>query len=315
MTTNKKKLTDQDLLDKYCIPSMGGYSEPGSHLCHILRRLDKNHRLNEEDKAWIKSKNMRQFHAFVMAWEKTGKPNFKSLRLRKEREQINRDVQRLSMKLGIHLYPDTPLHKRLQNILKARRFSERDVIWLHKKGYFKGGIKVIYHEKEAQHYLDVYKKDRSPWHLVNASSHFRKCHKSEKALKATEKLQVDKIKNKRLKSAICVTRGGACRDLHNFDEALEYAEKGYQFDRSSHHPCTLFGAIYYQTNQYDLGAKWYRKAEQNGAPLNDVDSEIRAIFKKMKGKQREEMKRHLLNIDPDRYKWVNKPHQKKKRKY
>ena len=306
MATNTKKLTDQELLDKYCIPSMGDYSEPGSHLCHILRRLDKNHRLSEEDKAWIKSKNMLQFHAFVMDWEKTGKPNFKPFRLRREREQRNREAERLTKRLGFNIYPGSPVYKRFQKMLKAKRFPERDIVWLHKNDFFTREVRAIYHGKEAQHYLNVYKQDKNPWNLVNASSHLRKSHKPEKAVEATAKLQLDKFKNKRLKSAICVTRGGAYRDLQDFDKALEYAEKGYQFDSASHHPCTLFGAIYYQTNQYDLGAKWYKKAEQNGAPPKDVDSEIRAIFRKTKGKQREEMKRHLLNVDSERYLWVKK---------
>ena len=293
---------------------MGSYSEPGSHLCHILRRLNKNHRLDEKDKAWIKSKNMVKFHAFVIAWEKTGNPNFKPLRLRKERELWNREVTRLSDQFGVNIRPGSPWHKRFRKIINSKRFSKGDVVWLHNHEFFKPEVRIIYHRKEAQHYLHAYRKDKQLWDLVNASSHLRKCHKPERALEEMAKVKTDKLKNKRLKSAISVTTGGAYRDIENFDKALEFAEKGHQSDPKSYHPCTLFGAVYYQTQQYDLGAKWYKKAEQKGAEPNAVDSEIRTLLKQVRGQQREKLKQHLLNLDPVRYEWVKRIGDRKKHK-
>ena len=94
------EISDRQLLDKYCIPNMGLYSTPGSELCNILRRLDKNHRLDEADKSWIKSKGMFHFHSFILNWETTGKADFSSLQRRKKEEKIKSSLYKLSEKLG-----------------------------------------------------------------------------------------------------------------------------------------------------------------------------------------------------------------------
>lgn len=56
----------------------------------------------------------------------------------------------------------------------------------------------------------------------------------------------------------------------------------------------------------DLGRKWFDKAIDNGADMDNIDSELRSIFIGTKGKERAELKKHLLKIDYDRYGWVNK---------
>ena len=73
------KETDEYLLKKYHIPSMGDYSQPGSVLCSILQRLDTNKRLDASDKKWIRDKGMFTFYKFLENWENTGKPNFNSI--------------------------------------------------------------------------------------------------------------------------------------------------------------------------------------------------------------------------------------------
>lgn len=73
------KETDEHLLKKYHIPSMGDYSQPGSVLCSILQRLDTNKRLDESDKKWIRDKGMFTFYKFLENWENTGKPNFNDI--------------------------------------------------------------------------------------------------------------------------------------------------------------------------------------------------------------------------------------------
>lgn len=58
---------------------MGDYSKPGSVLCDILFRLNKNKKLDDTDKKWIQDKNMSNFYKFLQDWEETGKPNFYAL--------------------------------------------------------------------------------------------------------------------------------------------------------------------------------------------------------------------------------------------
>lgn len=294
---------DQYLLDKYYILNMGDYSQPGSELCEILHRLDENGVLDEIDKDWIKSKGMFKFFEFLKKWEESGKPNFDLL---KERKLAN-DAIHIGEKYGIYIrHPKSILSKILQRIAKGNRFSKRDVIWLIEKEYLKGELKLEYHRREAVFYLDNLAIDKSLWNIVNASSHFRKAHLSNKSIEITENINFKKIKNKHLKSALSITRGGEFRDIQQFEEGLKYAQKGYSFDSSSFHPCTLFGAIYYEMQNFLLGDKWFERAVENGAEVNNIDSELRSIFKRTKGKERDKLKEHLLKTDPYRYSWVNK---------
>ena len=75
---NKK--TDEYLLKKYSIPPMGDYSQPGSVLCGILHRLNKNKKLDDADTKWIRDKKeLSKFYKFLENWEERGKPNFNAL--------------------------------------------------------------------------------------------------------------------------------------------------------------------------------------------------------------------------------------------
>ena len=296
---------DLSLLEKYRIPSMGAYSEPGSNLCKILRRLDVNHRLNNEDKSWIKSKGMFQFHSFVEKWEKTGKADFTPLNRKKKKDKSLDELQHFNFKYDLKIYkPNSLLHKIIKRIDMGKRFSKKDTLWLYSRGFLKDRLKVEYHRREAKYYLSCYSLKKDIWDLINASSHLRKSHQSKKALFETSKVKISKIK--KVKSALSVTRGGAYRDLKELDEALKFAQKAYDFEPTSFHPCTLFGAVYFEMGKYDLGTKWFNKAEENGADIDGIDSEIKSIIKNANGKKIEELKQHLLKIDSERYHWASK---------
>ena len=99
------------LLQKYCIPSMGEYSQPGSYLCEILQRLDENHSLNEDDKKWIKNKGLFQFLKFIEEWEYSGKADFRPL----EKDKIYEEIADLEYKYGFHIRsPKSVLYKILK---------------------------------------------------------------------------------------------------------------------------------------------------------------------------------------------------------
>lgn len=300
-----------ELLIKYRIPSMGEYSQPGSELCSILRRLDKNSRLNEIDKTWIKNKGMFNFYKFLENWEKNKKPNFNLI---KTRYLLPKDIAKkdsviqYAKKYDIDIkYPNSRLYKIFQYIKKGKRFLKEDMAWLIRNNFLdkKRALLLEYHYREAEYYKNNYSKSKNLWDIVNASSHYRKAKMPEVAIPLVDNIVFKKIKSNSLKSALIVTQGGAYRDLLNLDKALENANKGFNYDSLSFHPCTLLGAVYYQMRKFSLGDKWYARAVKNGATVESVDSEIRAIYKSTKGKEREEFKRHLLNIDSCRYHWVH----------
>ena len=203
--------------------------------------------------------------------------------------------------------PNSKLNNIIKQIKNGKRFEQRDVIWLQSKGYLhsKSKLGIEYNSREAKFYLQQFSQKNNLWHLVNASSHLRKANNSQKAIQLINNVNFNKINNKSLKSALLITQGGAYKDIHQFDEALKNAQKGYSFNPTSFHPCTLFGAVYYELGRLDMGNKWFQKAIDNGANTDGVDSEIKSIYKRAKGKNKIELKKHLLKIDSYRYGWVD----------
>lgn len=310
MQTKKiSKITDEELLIKYSIPSMGDYSKAGSVLCEILHRLDKNKKLDESDKTWIRNKGMFRFYEFLEKWEKTGKANFQALRQSygvkpstKFKNNISNPIITFARKYDINIHNiNSNLYNIFKRIKTGKRFSKEDIIWLRDKDFLRDKLQMEYNKREVKFYLNEYAEKKTLWSLVNASAHLRKIENSKKAIDLINNINFKKIKNMNLKSALVITQGGAYRDLGKLDEALKNAEKGHNYNPSSFHPCTLLGAIYYETGRLDLGRKWFSKAEENGAQINSIDSEILSIFKRTKGKERAKLKEHLLKIDSYRY--------------
>jgi hypothetical protein len=61
-------------------------------------------------------------------------------------------------------------------------------------------------------------------------------------LKLTENLNLEKIKENKLKSALLTTRGGAFRDIEELDKAEKCARQAIEYQPNSHHPYTLNGS-------------------------------------------------------------------------
>ena len=78
------------------------------------------------------------------------------------------------------------------------------------------------------------------------------------------------------------------------------------FDSKSFHPCTLLGAVNYEIGNLTEGNVWFQKAEKRGASTGSVDHELRSIYKRADKKKKENLRHHLLQLDPHRYSWVKK---------
>lgn len=293
------------LITKYFIPSMEGYSAVGGELSLILEKLDLNKKLSITDKNFILGRGLFDLWDFVKQLEETGRADFRILSYTVKRQQR----QELWRKFDIDCIESSHM-KQMINILTCldedKRLSEKDVLWLSTNDYFDyPEIKRKFHETEALFYRQCFEKTNDPWQAVNASSHYRKANLSKNAFVILDKIEIESQKNKHLKSALCTTKGGCKRDLHQFNEALQLAEKAHLFDSKSFHPCTLLGAVNYEIGNYSSGDEWFAKAIERGAKINNVDQELRLIFKRADKSKQEELKRHLLSIDSVRYAWVN----------
>lgn len=170
---------------------------------------------------------------------------------------------------------------------------------------FSGKIWIAYHTIEANFYEQEFQRTDNKWNLANASSHWRKADEPEQALQLTNNLQLDKIKENKLKSALLTTRGGAFRDFGKLDEAENSARQAIKHLPKSHHPYTLMGAICFERHEYSDGEYWFKEAIKRGANPRDMDSEIKRVVKNAKDEnKRHQVINYLLNKDPQRYAWA-----------
>jgi phosphotransferase system IIA component len=223
--------------------------------------------------------------------------------------------------------PSSPLYAILQKLDKGERLEPTDVAWLEEnkleasqpsysyygwqeerryqgQKLFSGKIFIAYHKIEALFYEQEYKNTGNKWNLPNASSHWRKAKQPNSALKVTENLDFDKIKENKLKSALLTTRGGAFRDIDKLDDAEKCALKAIEYQPQSHHPYTLMGAICFEQGEFLEGERWFNEAIKRGASPRDQDAEMKRVVKNAKDEKRREVVEYLLTKDPQRYAWA-----------
>ncbi|WP_333336829.1 hypothetical protein [Microcoleus sp. BROC3] len=225
--------------------------------------------------------------------------------------------------------PSSPLYAILQKLDKGDRIEEIDVAWLEEnkleapqpsysyygwqeerryqgQKLFSGKIWTAYHKNEATFYEQEYQRTGNKWNLPNASSHWRKADKPRSALKLTENLDFNQIKENKLKSALLTTRGGAFRDIDKLDDAQKCALKAIEYQPQSHHPYTLMGAICFERGEFLEGERWFNEAIKRGASPKDQDAEMKRVVKNTKDEnKRREVINYLLKKDSRRYAWAN----------
>ena len=222
---------------------------------------------------------------------------------------------KLKQKYDLDFYIEKNDYNRLMSLIdkidKGHRITPEDIVWLTLsrddlyRGYFTDSLNKKYHKNEAEHSIKEYEVKNDHWLAVNASSHYRKACEPKSAISILSRIKLNSITNKKLKSAICTTHGGALRDIAEWTNAISLGETAHSFTPDNFRPCTLLGAIYMETSHFELGQEWYRKAIDRGFSEKSVDDEIKSIFKKADEKQKESLRNYLLKLDGHRYRWVN----------
>ncbi len=221
-----------------------------------------------------------------------------------------RKLIELKRRYGLYSFIEQEKYPKVMNIIhkieSCSRLSEKDILWLETEGeaYFTDELKRGYHMLEAGYYEKKFKKDKNPWLVVNASSHFRKCNSSGKSLSLLNQISLSKIRNARLKSAICTTKGGCMRDLRKLQEALKLGNEAHAYNSKSFHPCTLIGAVNYEVGNFTEGELWFQKAQQRGATIDSIDHELKSIYRRADKEKKKDMRQHLLQLDSCRYGWA-----------
>ncbi|TAE59358.1 MAG: hypothetical protein EAZ76_09855 [Nostocales cyanobacterium] len=205
--------------------------------------------------------------------------------------------------------PNLPIEPFYDIMLKLERKERLDtvlVIQLIEKGMLSrdGKITTTHYRLEAEFYEQEYKNTGNKWKIPKASSFWRKANEIERALKITN-LDLGRIRENKLKSAILVTRGAAFRDDDQLDNAEKCAMQAMEYQPDTHQPYTLIGAICYDRYEYAEGDYWFEKAVEFGADIKDIDAEIKQVIRNEKNEdKRHQAAEYLLNKDATRYAWA-----------
>ncbi|WP_333406051.1 hypothetical protein [Microcoleus sp. MON1_C1] len=280
-----------------------------NYVASLKSKIQSGEPLSEADFDWIKQNKREDIITFAE------KKRFAALKSKYEVSDYKDQT------------PSSPLYAILQKLDKGERLEPTDVAWLEEnkieasqpsysyygwqeerryqgQRLFSGKIFTAYHKIEALFYEHEYKNTGNKWKLPNASSHWRKAEQPRSALKLTENLDLDKIKENKLKSALLTTRGGAFRDINKLDDTERCALKAIEYQPQSHHPYTLMGAICFERSQFSEGERWFNEAIKRGASPRDQDAEMKRVVKNAKNGKRREVVEYLLKKDPERYAWA-----------
>ncbi|MEH2125993.1 hypothetical protein [Nostoc sp.] len=299
-------------------------SSPKSHLYKILKRLELSNQLGEQDINFLKKRKLTEI--IEIANEKYASTLKSKIDLgellneseidwlkNNRREYIIVLAQQkhfaiLKRKYGL-IAPTLPMQPFYTIMVKLEKKERLDIILvaqLIEQNMLSrdGKIAIAHYRLEAEFYEQEIKRTGHKWHIPTASSYWRKANQPEQALKITS-LDLERIKEGNLKSAILVTRGAAFRDIGNLADAENCARKAMEYQPNSYQPYTLMGAIYYDIGDYVEGDYWFEQAIQHGAKTEDIDDEIKRIFRSTKDEnKRHEAAEYLLKKDSQRYSWA-----------
>ena len=190
---------------------------------------------------------------------------------------------------------DSPILRVLDNLEASCKIAQEDIKWLEANELW--NVLATYEYR-------IYKSKGDPWDLIRACSHLRKAGLPEKVLSLTAPL-VNAPGGPRGKalSGLLTTRGGAFRDLGQFEQAKDHGLRAIKaFD--SQYPHFLLGALYYIEGNPELGDRHFELAALHGASARTRDHEIRSILQEANQDVRHKIAKYLLQKNEDQYKWV-----------
>ncbi|MEH2212744.1 hypothetical protein [Nostoc sp.] len=299
-------------------------SSPKSHLYKILKRLDFSNQLGEQDINFLKKRKLTEI--IEIANEKYASTLKSKIDLgellndseidwlqNNRREDIIILAQQkhfaiLKRKYGLidPSLPLEPFYAIMVKLEKKERLDPKLVLQLMEEKLLSpdGKIALAYYRLEAEFYEQEFHRTGNKWDIPTASSYWRKADEPEQALKLTN-LDLNQIRESKLKSAISVTRGAAFRDMDNLADAEICAKKAIEYQPESYQPCTLMAAIAHDRGDYAKRDYWYEQAIKRGAKPEDIDDERKRLVRSTKDEnKRHEAAEYLLKKDSQRYSWA-----------
>ncbi|MEL4280132.1 MULTISPECIES: hypothetical protein [Shewanella] len=197
---------------------------------------------------------------------------------------------------------------KLLSQLRKKPITQEEMAWLSDVGFYNELIEQKNHIQLAHQHYQNWKQKNMPWELVNASAAYRKGGELKKIRKTLNEQYpfAHSGKDKKLKSALLTTFGGVCRDQEDFTRGIELGHEAHKVTPLNFMPCTLLGAIYLSTGEFDLGHEWYGKAKDRGFTQNAYDNDIKSVYFRACDEIKSRLKQNLIATG-HKYDWLSKP--------
>jgi tetratricopeptide (TPR) repeat protein len=190
--------------------------------------------------------------------------------------------------------------------LRKKTITLEEFKWLDTVGFSTELVVQKYHLQLAHQHYQNWKQKSLPWELVNASAAYRKAEvltKIKKALDESYPFNLPK-NEKKLKSALLTTYGGVCRDLKDYVNSIKLGLEAHKVTPLNFRPCTLLGAVYLSTGEFDLGHEWYDKAKERGFSQDAYDNDIKSVYFRASDEMKNRLKQNLVATGHS-YKWLS----------
>lgn len=190
----------------------------------------------------------------------------------------------------------------VHGVTAGRPISAADLLWLahHGKDYASAELLKAHHRIMALDCARKWQEVGDPWAAVSACAHWRKAGVPDEGRKIAGQA-LGRTSERRSRSALCTTRGGALRDLGRPEEARIMGLEAHGLSKADYRPCTLLGACHIDLSDYAQANEWYAKAEARGANRKVIDAEIQAILAAASSDKRTEILNALRTLAPERF--------------
>lgn len=300
---------------------------PSSHLYQVLKLIDTDNALQEENIDFLKEQQL--YETIAIANEKYAR-NLKSRvtlgwtlsdseidwLVNNNRDDIITFAQQyhfleLKRKFGIadskNQLSFEIFYKIMLKLESKERLDSISVAHLVERDLLssRGKIATAYYRLEAEFYEKEFHRTQKQSHIPIASNYWRKAGEPQRALNLLTNIELEKIPDNHLKSAILVAKGAAFRDIFDLINAEISAKRAIESHPESYQPYVLLGILSYDRGNYLNGDFFFKEAMQRGAKTAEIDDEIKQVLKTIASeKHRQNTVEYLLKKDLERYAWA-----------
>ena len=217
---------------------------------------------------------------------------------RRQQEEQEKDARnefiRLKKKYLVKDYPDnSPISQLFEILVRIEgdeMISKDQLTWLRDKNIYP--VLAVCYEKFAN--------SGDPMKLASAGSFWRKAGCPERALKITDQFIPNENSDK---ATILTMRGGAFRDIKDFENAEACGLEAMSLMPNKYFPYNLLGALYVQMGIPEKGEEFFEKAKKLGSK-NDENRDFQKALKLAEPEARRKSAEYFLKKDPEKYKWA-----------